>query len=293
MKKHIGWLLALITGVVLLTLPVWWVSLLGFALVVVSSTVLFRDNHLILRILAFFMFILLWWDITSHLHLMQPYILPSPSDVWHIIVSQHTIIAKHLWYTLSISYVGLLLSLLFGTLLAIIMHAIRPLEDLLYPLMVLSQATPTIAVAPLIILWFGFGRGPKIGVVVWVTFFPITVNTLLGLHSIDKDMVDVMKAMGASRWQIFRHITLPHTLAYTLTGLEITSPYAILGALTAEWMGTTQGLGLYIKRSFSSFELPQVFAGTLIITVFSLLTWATVAYIKNIFTKWREGGSML
>lgn len=293
MKKHIWWLFGLVAGVVLLTLPIWWVSLLGFALITISATVLFRDNHTILRILAFLLFILLWWDITSHLHLMESYILPSPGDVWHIIVSQHTIIAKHLWYTLSISYVGLLLSLLFGTLLAIVMHAIRPLEDLFYPLMVLSQATPTIAVAPLIILWFGFGKYPKIGVVVWVTFFPITVNTLLGLHSIDKDMVDVMKAMGASRWQIFRHITLPHTLAYTLTGLEITSPYAILGALTAEWMGTTQGLGLYIKRSFSSFELPQVFAGTIIITVFSLLTWATVAYIKNIFTKWREGGNML
>jgi len=266
-------------------------SLLGIFLLTLSLLMTVKD-HTTLRISAFLLFILLWWDISSHLHLVEPYILPSPSDVWHIIVSQRDILLHHLWYTLSISYIGLLLSLLFGTLLAIVMHSIPPLEDLLYPIMVLSQATPTIAVAPLIVLWFGFGRAPKIGVVVWVTFFPITINTLMGLHTVDRDMVDVMKAMGSTQFHIFRHIVLPHTLAYTLTGLEITSPYAILGALTSEWMGTTQGLGLYIKRSFSSFELPQVFAGTLIVTVFSLLTWWTVATIKNHFTKWRGGESI-
>lgn len=286
-------LLGTVVGILLLLSHTPILSIVGFLVIVIETTILFKNNHFMLRILAFLLFILLWWNITSHLRLIESYILPSPVDVLHIIFTQRDVIGKHLWYTLSISYIGLLLSLIFGTLLAIIMHTISPLEDLLYPITVLSQATPTIAVAPLIILWFGFGRAPKIGVVVWVTFFPITINTLLGLSSVNKDMIDVMKTMGASQWQIFRHIIFPHTLAYTLTGLEITSPYAILGALTAEWMGTTQGLGLYIKRSFSSFELPQVFAGTLIITMFSLLTWATVAYIKKRLTKWREGGNTL
>ncbi len=277
-------------GALLVLLPMFTLSLLGILLITIGVAKLFTNKPAILKTMAFFIFILLWWDLTSHLHVVESYILPSPGDVVSIIIRQRTIILRHLWYTLSISYIGLLLSLIFGTLLAILMHAVKPLEDLLYPLMVLSQATPTIAVAPLIILWFGFGRAPKIGVVVWVTFFPIAVNTFLGLHSVDRDMVDVMKAMGSSSWQIFRHVILPHTLAYILTGLEITSPYAILGAITAEWMGTTQGLGLYIKRSFSSFELPQVFAGTLIVTIFSLLTWGTVAYIKNKYSIWMKGG---
>ena len=226
-RKQLAILVGLIS-LVLVFMPDAPLSLLGIFLLTLSLLMSVKD-HTTLRISAFLLFIILWWDISSHLHLVESYILPSPTDVWYIIVSQRNILLHHLWYTLSISYIGLLLSLLFGTLLAIVMHSIPPLEDLLYPIMVLSQATPTIAVAPLIVLWFGFGRAPKIGVVVWVTFFPITINTLMGLHTVDRDMVDVMKAMGSTRFHIFRHIVLPHTLAYTLTGLEITSPYAILG----------------------------------------------------------------
>ena len=234
-------------------------------------------------------FLTLWQVVTEGTGLFKPYILPSPREVLLTIWAHRAVLAHHLGYTLTTALVGLLLSLLIGVGLAVVMHGIKPLEGLLYPLLVISQSTPSIAVAPLIILMFGFGRGPKIGVVVWATFFPITVNTLMGLRSVPGEAVDVLRAMGASRLQIFRHVVFPHTLAYTLYGLEITSPYAILGAITAEWMGTTEGLGLYIKRSFSSFELKQVFAGVIVITLFSLLLWLSVVTIRKTIIKWKEG----
>lgn len=283
-------LFALFLGVYLMLLRTPLPCITGFALFVISTAYLLRNRPLILKILSFVIFILAWYLATSHLKLVQSYILPSPENVFRILVEQKSVILRHLSSTLTVTYLGFALSIVVGVLFAGIMHLIKPLEDLIYPILVVSQSTPAIAIAPLIILWFGFGAGPKIGVVVWATFFPITVNTLLGLRTVDRDTVDVMKAMGAKRLQIMRYVILPHTLSYTLTGIEITSPYAVLGALTAEWMGTSEGMGLYIKRSFSSFQLPQVFAGTIIVIIFSLATWGMTLLVKSKMTKWQGGG---
>lgn len=293
MKKYVNLVttILLIFGVYLSTSRTPIISILGFAVIVICITILFRKFTLILKIVSFALFILLWFLVTNRLKLVQSYILPSPEEVFKIIIDQRHLIILHLTSTLRVTVLGFMLSIIIGVLFAGIMHIIKPIEDLVYPILVVSQSTPTIAIAPLIILWFGFGAGPKIGVVVWATFFPITVNTLLGLRTVDRDMVDVMKAMGAKKLQILKYVTLPHTLAYTLTGIEITSPYAVLGALTAEWMGTSEGMGLYIKRSFSSFQLPQVFAGTIIVIFFSLITWGTTLLVKNRLTRWQGGGN--
>ena len=280
-----GLLLAGTFALTLIKLPI--VSITAY-IVFIVLLVRFIKSPTVLRILSFFLLIYLLELITS-LKLIPSYILPSPAQIGNVIISQRDVILPNLLSTLKITFAGFALSIVFGIAFALIMHLIKPLESLIYPIAVISQSTPTIAIAPLIILWFGFGSFSKIGVVIWATFFPITVNTLLGLRTVDPDMVDVLTALGAKRFDIFIYVILPHTLSYIMTGIEITSPYAILGALTAEWMGTTEGMGLYIRRSFSSFRLDQVFAGTIIIIIFSLLMWGGATLLRQRFTRYMGG----
>jgi len=280
-----GLLLAGTFALTLIKLPI--VSITAY-IVFIVLLVRFIKSPTVLRILSFFLLIYLLELITS-LELIPSYILPSPAQIGNVIISQRDVILPNLLSTLKITFAGFALSIVFGIVFALIMHLVKPVEALIYPIAVISQSTPTIAIAPLIILWFGFGSFSKIGVVIWATFFPITVNTLLGLRTVDSDMVDVLTALGAKRFDIFRYVILPHTLSYIITGIEITSPYAILGALTAEWMGTTEGMGLYIRRSFSSFRLDQVFAGTIIIIIFSLLMWGGATLLRQRFTRYMGG----
>ena len=280
-----GLLLAGTFALTLIKLPI--VSITAY-IVFIVLLVRFIKSPTVLRILSFFLLIYLLELITS-LELIPSYLLPSPAQIGNVIISQRDVILPNLISTLEITFAGFALSIVFGIVFALIMHLVKPVEALIYPIAVISQSTPTIAIAPLIILWFGFGSFSKIGVVIWATFFPITVNTLLGLRTVDPDMVDVLTALGAKRLDIFRYVILPHTLSYIITGIEITSPYAILGALTAEWMGTTEGMGLYIRRSFSSFRLDQVFAGTIIIIIFSLLMWGGATLLRQRFTRYMGG----
>ncbi|MFU2158215.1 ABC transporter permease [Caldisericum sp. AR60] len=263
------------------------VSVVSFFALVILLVRLVRNSQ-ILKGVSFILFLYLWQIISSH-KLVPSYILPTPSKILGIIITQSNVILPNLFATLEVTFIGFFLSILFGIILALLMHITRPIEDLIYPIAVITQSTPTIAIAPLIILWLGFGMLPKIVVVIWATFFPITVNTLLGLRTVDTDMIDVLKAISAKKRDIFKYIIFPHTLSYIITGIEISSPYAILGTLTAEWMGTTVGMGLYIRRSFSSFRLDQVFAGTIIIILFSLLMWGSATILRQRFTRYLGG----
>jgi ABC-type nitrate/sulfonate/bicarbonate transport system permease component len=263
------------------------VSVVSFFALVILLVRLVRNSQ-ILKGVSFILFLYLWQIISSH-KLVPSYILPTPSKILGIIITQSNVILPNLFATLEVTFIGFFLSILFGIILALLMHITRPIEDLIYPIAVITQSTPTIAIAPLIILWLGFGMLPKIVVVIWATFFPITVNTLLGLRTVDTDMIDVLKAISAKKRDIFKYVIFPHTLSYIITGIEISSPYAILGTLTAEWMGTTVGMGLYIRRSFSSFRLDQVFAGTIIIILFSLLMWGSATILRQRFTRYLGG----
>lgn len=279
---------ALLAVFVLLTLSKsTLISIFSFFISVILIVRVIRKSK-ILKGISFVLFLYLWQIVSSH-KLIPSYILPSPTDIIGIIISQSSTILPNLLATLEVTFVGFFLSIIFGILLALLMHITKPIEDLIYPIAVITQSTPTIAIAPLIILWLGFGTLPKIVVVIWATFFPITVNTLLGLRTVDPDMIDVLKAISAKKSDIFKYVIFPHTLTYIITGIEISSPYAILGTLTAEWMGTTIGMGLYIRRSFSSFRLDQVFAGTIIIILFSLLMWGSATILRQRFTRYLGG----
>ena len=172
--------------------------------------------------------------------------------------------------------------MLLALLVAFLMDAIRPLYAMFYPLAVISQTIPLIAVAPLFILWFGFGLLPKVAAVVLVCFFPILINLLKNFRSLNHGYVDLMRSMGANRWQILRHVKLPGSVPAFFAGLRIAATYAVMGAVIGEWLGGASGLGVYLIRSQKSFATARLFAAILMIMLLSLAFFMLVKLCEHL-----------
>ena len=163
--------------------------------------------------------------------------LPSPVSVAQALVTDWPLLASHAATSLAEAGLGLGAGVALGFVVALAMDRFELLYRAFYPIVVLTQTIPTVAIAPLLVLWFGYGMLPKVVLIVVTTFFPITVGLLEGLRSVDPDEIDLMRAMGASRWQIMRHAKLPAALPQLFGGLKISAAYAIVGAVIAEWLG--------------------------------------------------------
>jgi len=216
------------------------------------------------------------------------YLLPKPLTIMNAIVEQWKILLDHSIFTLGEALIGLALGLVFGTLIASLMYFLKPLAGILYPILVLSQAVPIVAVAPLIVIWFGFGYWTKIGIVTFMCFFPIAVNSYEGFRTVDPEVFELFKIMNASKYQIMRFLIFPHTLPHVLSGLKISSAYAVVGAVIAEWLGSEKGLGVYLIRAMNTFRADRLFSSVIIIVFFSLLVFKAVDHISKILTPWLE-----
>ena len=183
-------------------------------------------------------------------------------------------------------------SLIIGTVLAFglacAMDRFLHLEEAVFPLLVVTQTIPTIAVAPLLVLWMGFGMAPKITLVVVTTFFPIAVGLLDGFKSVDPDAIMLMRSMNATRSQIFRHIKFPAALPYFFSGLRISASYAVVGAVISEWLGGFEGLGVYMTRVRKAYAFDRMFAVIILVSVVSLLLMAAVNLIRRASMPWLQ-----
>ena len=166
------------------------------------------------------------------------------------------------------------------------MPLILTINRAFYPLMVITQTIPTIAIAPVLVLWMGFGMAPKVALVVITTFFPIAVGLLDGYKSVDQDTVNLMRAMGATKFQIFRHLKFPSALNQFFSGLKISASYAVVGAVVAEWLGGFNGLGVYMTRVKKAYAFDKMFAVIIFIVIISLLLMLAVNIIRNLSMPW-------
>ena len=158
----------------------------------------------------------------------------------------------------------------------------------MYPIIVVSQNIPILALAPLLAVWFGFGLAPKVIIVVLIGFFPIVVNTADGLMNADKDMVSLVRGLGANRWQVFRLVLFPSAVPAFFSGLRIASAYAVIGAVIAEWMGASSGLGLFLIRSQRSFQTDQIFMAIVVIAMLSISLFLSIQVLSNVAMPWRK-----
>ncbi|GBF34055.1 hydroxymethylpyrimidine ABC transporter, transmembrane component [Desulfocucumis palustris] len=217
---------------------------------------------------------------------IQPWLLPSPLKVMATLWEMLPLLAKHSGSTLLAAVSGLLAAVLLALCLAAVMDLSPWFKQGLYPLLVLSQTVPIISVAPLFLIWFGLGLFPKIVVVALVCFFPVAVSTVAGMESADPAMVNLLKVMGSSRWQIIRLVRLPAALPSFFAGLKIAGTYAVMGAVIGEWLGASSGLGVYMTRASHSYQLDRVFAAIFVISLVSLLLFLLITLLARLAMPW-------
>ena len=202
--------------------------------------------------------------------------LPSPVDVVHAFISDWPLLAEHSAITLKEAFVGLAAGVGLGFVMAMLMDSFEVLYRALYPILIITQTIPTVAIAPLLVLWFGYEMTPKVILIVIVTFFPVTVGLLDGFRSADKDAVALLRSMGGTRAQVFRYIKFPSAMPQFFSGLRIAAAYSIVGAVISEWLGGFGGLGVYMTRVKKAFGFDKMFAVIFLISAISLVLMALV-----------------
>ena len=228
------------------------------------------------------------WQIVCVLGLVPGFMLPSPLDVGAALVSEFPLLMHHAGVTLLEAFLGLLAGVLLGFCCAALMDTFPLVKSALYPILVLTQTIPPVAIAPLLILWFSYGIVPKVILVVLVSFFPMAVGLLEGFQSVDPDMVKLLKSMGAGRMQIFWNVKFPSAMGNFFSGLKIAVSYSIVGAVIAEWLGGFTGLGVYMTRVKKSLSYDKMFAVILLVSLRSLLLMEAVKYIQYRSMPWEH-----
>lgn len=227
------------------------------------------------------------WELYVELSGISRVTLPSPSTVLEAAWRNRDILARNSVITLEETFAGLAVSISFGVIMALLLDSIPAVRRSFYPLLVGSQTLPVVVIAPLFVLWFGFGIFPKILVVTLYTFFPITVAFASGLAGADAEAQMLMRTFGASRWKTLRMLLVPQALPFFFTGLRIAVTYAIVGAVFAEWSGSTGGLGNYVLLMRNSFRTDMVLAAIFLIAVLSLGLFVLVGVVERFVVKWR------
>lgn len=231
--------------------------------------------------------LLLLWQLVCMTGLVPPYMLPSPVKVLRAFVAELPLLWENSLITLQEAFIGLLLGVSVGFLAAVLMDAFDILYKSFYPLLIITQTIPSVAIAPLLVLWFGYEMTPKIVLIVLSTFFPVAVGLLDGFRSADKDAIGLLRSMGASRAQIFRYIKFPSALPQLFSGLRIAAAYSVVGAVISEWLGGFGGLGVYMTRVKKAFAFDKMFAVIFLISGISLALMALVEFAEKKYMPYR------
>lgn len=239
-----------------------------------------------LPVIIFFILTLIVWEILIQLLNVESWILPAPTAIFAEIIKNRSLLLEHSLRTLSESVFGLGVSAVSGIMVGTIIFNFKILERTLYPLMVISQTVPIVVLIPLFVIWFGFGLLPKILIVILACFFPVAVNTVDGLNTADKDKINLLKAMGASKWQTFTKVRIPTALPMIFSGLRISATYSVMAAVVAEWMGSDLGLGVFIVRSSNSYLTARVFAGIVLVSLFSIILFQSISLLERFLIPW-------
>lgn len=231
---------------------------------------------------------LLLWQLLAVI-LDAPYILPSPmqvlSKLWEL---KEILIMVHLPATFGVTLIGLIISIVLGTFLAVLMDESEAIEKALYPIVIASQTIPITAIAPLFILWFGYGIWSKVLVSVLITFFPITITLYDGFRSVRRESLELMKTYGASKSQIFFKLKCPHAMPYFFSALKMALPLSVIGAAIGEWLGAQSGLGYFSKRMMTQLDGAGVFAPIVLLSLAAMASVKLITILEEKLIHWRR-----
>lgn len=218
-----------------------------------------------------FLSIIILWQVIVEIKDIPQYILPTPIDILKVFIKDYQNLFDNTMVTLYETILGFSLALILALTIGVVMDFLPIVRKCLYPILLVSQTIPTITIAPLLIIWFGFGALPKILLVSLTCFFPILISFVDGLENIDKDYINLFKTMKSSKLNTFIHLKLPMSMDKLFSGVKISATYMVVAATVAEWLGGTKGLGVYMVRAKSAYALDKVFASTIIVVIFSLI----------------------
>ena len=228
-------------------------------------------------------FLVLLWEISVRVFNIPLYVLPSPSSVLSAVVTERENLLHHGIVTVCEALGGMLISLVIALIVGILMDCFAFFKRCIYPLLVITQTIPMIVLAPILIIYMGFGIFAKIFTVVLMCFFPIAVNFSDGMEQLDKGMENLVRSYGANRVQLYMLVKLPAAVPSLFSGLKVAATYSISGAVVGEWIGSQSGLGYYLLRLKNNYMLDKVFACVLVIILLSLCMNGFVELVKRIF----------
>lgn len=239
-----------------------------------------------LKPLIFLALLIVLWDVAIRVFHIPPYQVPAPYDVVVTLWREWPMLLSEAWPTTVATLWGFLLSAAFGIPVAMLIAGSRTVESYVYPLLVFSQSIPKIAIAPLFVVWFGFGMMPKVLSAFLLGFFPVVVSAVQGFKSVEPDMIDLARAMEASRLQIFRMVSLPHAMPAIFSGLKVSVTLAVVGAVVGEFVGSNSGIGYLLQRSIGNFELPTMFAALVVLALIGVLLFWLLDVIERFAIPW-------
>ena len=239
-----------------------------------------------LKPVVFVVLLVVLWDLAIRILHIPPYQVPPPLDVVRTLATEWPELLSQAVPTTEATVAGFVLSAAFGIPIAMLIAGSKTVEDYVYPLLVFSQSVPKVAVAPLFVVWFGFGMLPKVISAFLLGFFPVVVSAVQGFKSVEPEMIDLVRSMEAGRLQVFRLISLPHALPAIFAGLKVAITLTVVGAVVGEFVGSNSGLGYVLQRSIGNFELPTMFAALLVLAAIGMALFALVEFAERLMVPW-------
>jgi NitT/TauT family transport system permease protein len=226
------------------------------------------------------------WEAVVVVFGVREFLVPAPSKVFRQLVRPDVNWLYHFWVTAWETLAGFAVAAVFGVGIAYVIVHYPRLNQVLYPYVLLAQIVPKVAVAPLFFIWFGFGELPKVLVAFLVAFFPIIVDTVVGLHAADPDMLDFMRTLNASRYKTFMRVKLPAALPHIFGGFKVAITLAVIGAVIGEFVGAESGLGYMIIRAQSHFRTDQVFTSLFLLSVLGMVLFMAFSVMERLAIPW-------
>jgi len=218
---------------------------------------------------------------------IESFLVPSPAEIAESLWQNRSLLAENAWVTLKEILLGFACAIVAGVAIAVCLHLWTTVRLAAYPLLIASQTIPILALAPIFIVWLGYGIGPKLAIVALVCFFPITITTLDGLRSVDPEKTKFMLTLDASRWQIFRRVEAPTALPYAFSGARLAAVFTTIAALFGEWAGSNAGLGHLILQDNAQLETARMFAAFAILSAIALALYGLLTLVERRVVTWR------
>jgi NitT/TauT family transport system permease protein/putative hydroxymethylpyrimidine transport system permease protein len=229
-------------------------------------------------------------DVIANALSLEPFLVPAPSQIAEALWQDRGLLAADAWVTIQEVLAGFVLSVLVGVGFAVVLHLWPSLRRAVYPLLVGSQTVPIVVVAPVLVVWLGFGIGPKLAIIALICFFPITVNTLDGLRSVDPALLKMMRTLDASRWQTLCRVEGPTALPYFFSGAKIAVAVAVIGAVFGEWAGSSSGLGHLIQEASAQLQTARTFAAVVVLSGVAIALFGVLAALERRVAWWGTDG---